>query len=56
MKFPVSIQDKKDFLHWFIQYQNIEAHDMNWFLNDLLDDERALFYVHFVQNIQYCPK
>lgn len=56
MHISVSIQDKKDFLKWFIQHHNIEAHEMNWFLEELIDDERALFYVHFVQDIQYCPK
>lgn len=56
MKIPVSIQHKKDFLQWFIQHCKIERHEMNWFLNDLVEDERALFYVHFVQDIEYCPK
>lgn len=56
MNIPVSIRDKQDFLQWFLTNHPTEAHDVNWFLNDLLDDEQALFYVHFVQDIQYCPK
>jgi len=56
MKIPVSIQKKKDFLQWFMQTYNIEAYEMNWFLQELLENERVLFHVHFVQEIQYCPK
>lgn len=56
MKTSVSIQEKQAFLKWFMQYIEIESYEMNWFLQDLMDDERALLYVHFVQDVQFCPK
>ncbi len=56
MQLPVSIQAKKYFLHWFISSYHINSEEINWFLEDLLEDEQALLNIHFVSNIEHCPK
>ena len=56
MQISVSIQAKKHFLQWFISHYQIETEEINWFIENLIEDERALFYLNFVQNIKQCPK
>src|SRR5690625_314827 len=56
MHTPVSIYAKKQFLQWFIAHYPPNAQEINWFLEDLIEDERALFYLHFVRHIENCPK
>jgi uncharacterized protein YpiB (UPF0302 family) len=56
MEISVTIQEKREFLRWFMQHFKIEAHDMHWFLQDLLDNEQTLEYVHFVKDLTDCPK
>lgn len=53
---PVSIEQKRAFLNWFIYHHKVKAHDMDWFLNDLLEDKQALTHLHFVDDISDCPK
>lgn len=56
MQSPVSIQTKQAFLQWFIESHGEGNAELEWFMRELIDDERALFYIHFVDKIQYCPK
>lgn len=56
MDVSVSIQEKKDFLTWFIQKHEMLSDELNWFIQDLLDDHRTLEYVHFVERVEDCPK
>ncbi|HLR71890.1 MAG TPA: YpiB family protein [Pseudogracilibacillus sp.] len=56
MQVPVSIQTKKLFLQWFISHYKMKNEEIIWLFEDLLENERALFYLHFVQDITYCPK
>lgn len=56
MSVPVSIQKKQAFLYWMIDHLNVEAHDISWFLRDLIENEQALHQVHFVDDITDCPK
>src|SRR5690625_5246986 len=56
MQTSVSIQAKKQFLQWFISHYTVNIKEVNWFFEELLEDERALFYLHFVQQIEDCPK
>src|SRR5690625_3045213 len=56
MHTSVSIYAKKQFLQWFISHYPTNSHEINWFLEDLLEDERALFYLRFVRHIENCPK
>jgi|SRR5699024_10685624 len=53
---PVSIQKKQAFLYWMLDNLKIEAHDMSWFFQDLIDNEQALHNLHFVDDITDCPK
>src|SRR5699024_102061 len=53
---PVSIQTKQAFLQWFVTHHGDGNPELDWFIRELIADERALFYVHFVDTIQYCPK
>ncbi len=56
MSAPISIQSKKHFLQWFISHYNVKVQEINWFLEDLVVDERALQNLHFVHDIKHCPK
>lgn len=37
-------------------HHKVKAHDLDWFLNDLLEDDQALAQLHFVDDITDCPK
>src|SRR5690625_3815497 len=56
MQIRVSIKSKKLFLHWLIHHEILKTAEINWFLEELLVDERTLSHVHFVSNIEHCPK
>ena len=56
MSVPVTIEKKRAFLNWFMLHHKVKAHDMEWFLKDLLENEQALTHVHFVDDITDCPK
>lgn len=56
MDISVSIQEKKEFLTWFLQKHEMHSEELNWFIQDLLDDQRTLEYVHFVERMKDCPK
>lgn len=34
----------------------IEEEELEWFLQDLIDDEQILAKLHFVRDIEHCPK
>lgn len=53
---PVSIEQKRTFLYWFMYHHKVKAHDLDWFLNDVLEDDHALAQLHFVDDITDCPK
>lgn len=56
MNVPISIEKKRAFLNWFMHHHKVKAHDMDWFLKDLFEDEQALSHLHFVDDITDCPK
>ena len=56
MTIPVSIEQKRTFLYWFMYHHKVKAHDLDWFLNDVLEDDHALAQLHFVDDITDCPK
>lgn len=56
MQSPISIQTKQTFLQWFVDHHGEVNPELDWFFRELMADERALFQVHFVDTIQYCPK
>ena len=56
LNIPVSIEQKRTFLYWFMYHHKVQAHDLEWFLNDLLEDNQALTQIHFVDDITDCPK
>lgn len=56
MEMSVSVQEKRDFLDWLLQRYPQESHEMIWFLEELMIDDRLLDCVHFVEQISACPK
>lgn len=56
MSVPVSVQKKQAFLYWVVDNLKVEAHDLSWFIHDLIDNERALHNVHFLDDITDCPR
>lgn len=56
MNYPVTIQLKKQFLLWFQEIYTINHYDYDWFFEELIGDEQALFHLYFVDDIEYCPK
>lgn len=56
MQIPASVHAKKLFLQWFLSKFKIKTQEISWFLEDLTEDERSLANLHFVRNIDHCPK
>ncbi|HLR54081.1 MAG TPA: YpiB family protein [Pseudogracilibacillus sp.] len=51
MELSVSLEEKKDFLQWFIEYQLLETYEINWFIEQLIENDTLLSQVHFVEEI-----
>lgn len=51
-----TVKRKKRFLKWMKQNFYIEEEELEWFLQDLIDDEQLLTKLHFVRDIKHCPK
>ncbi|TDQ41518.1 ReoY family proteolytic degradation factor [Aureibacillus halotolerans] len=52
----ISIQEKKEFLQWFLHTYQLQKRECVWILNYLANHEHLLKTVHFVENASYCPR
>lgn len=52
----VKIIQKKYFLKWIKENFYLEEEELDWFLEDLIEDDQLLEKLHFVQDIEHCPK
>lgn len=52
MNWP-SLEEKKNFLSWFIQNYQLKRRESLWILNYLLNHEVLLKNIHFVENIEF---
>jgi uncharacterized protein YpiB (UPF0302 family) len=56
MKTPVSVNEKKDFIRWFLNHYQLKRRECVWILNYLMSHDQLMEKVHFVEQAQYCPR
>lgn len=56
MKKEVSLEEKKDFIKWFLDQEQVRHRGAGWILNYLLNHEIVLNKVHFVEHAGYSPR
>lgn len=56
MNSAISVIEKKNFLKWFLNNYQLKRRECAWLLNYLMSDDQLMEKVHFVENIEYCPK
>ena len=53
---PVSVNEKKDFIRWFLNHYQLKRRECVWILNYLMSHDQLMERVHFVEQAQYCPR
>ncbi|MRX70985.1 IDEAL domain-containing protein [Bacillus lacus] len=56
MEAPVSVNEKKDFVRWFLNHYQLKRRECVWILNYLMSHDTLMERVHFVEQAQYCPR
>lgn len=56
MKTPVSVDEKKEFIRWFLNHYQLKRRECVWILNYLMSHDQLMMNVHFVEGAKYCPK
>ncbi|RKQ37653.1 ReoY family proteolytic degradation factor [Oceanobacillus halophilus] len=56
MDTPVSAQDKKSFIQWFLKNYQLKKRESVWILNYILNHNQLLRKVHFVRDVKFCPR
>ncbi|MFZ3588670.1 ReoY family proteolytic degradation factor [Bacillus sp. DJP31] len=56
MATPVSVNEKKEFIRWFLNNYQLKRRECVWILNYLMSHDQLMNKVHFVEQAQYCPK
>jgi len=56
MTTPVSVNEKKDFIRWFLNNYQLKRRECVWILNYLMSHDQLMKNVHFVEQAQYCPR
>ncbi|MBM6619849.1 ReoY family proteolytic degradation factor [Bacillus suaedaesalsae] len=56
MASPVSVNEKKEFVRWFLNNFQLKRRECVWILNYLMSHDQLMKKVHFVEQAQYCPK
>lgn len=56
MATPVSVNEKKDFIRWFLNHYQLKRRECVWILNYLMSHDQLMEKVHFVEQAQYCPR
>ncbi|WP_044749085.1 ReoY family proteolytic degradation factor [Bacillus alveayuensis] len=56
MTTPVSVNEKKDFIRWFLNHYQLKRRECVWILNYLMSHDSLMEKVHFVEHAQYCPR
>lgn len=52
----IPIEDKKNFIRWFLRQHQLKRREGVWILNYLLSNEELLANIHFVDEAHYCPR
>ncbi|MFD1018478.1 ReoY family proteolytic degradation factor [Thalassobacillus hwangdonensis] len=56
METPISVQDKKDFVRWFLNHYQLKKRESVWILNYLINHETILNHAHFVDEVEFSPR
>lgn len=56
MQSLVSVEDKKQFIQWFLNSCQLKKRESVWILNYLLNHPELLENVHFVREVKFCPR
>lgn len=56
MQTPISIEDKKSFIQWFLNHYQLKKRESVWILNYIVNHEKVLSNVHFVREVKFCPR
>ncbi|KUP06565.1 hypothetical protein Q73_08100 [Bacillus coahuilensis m2-6] len=56
MATPVSVNEKKDFIRWFLNHYQLKRRECVWILNYLMSHDQLMKNVHFVEEAQFCPR
>ncbi|WP_156289226.1 ReoY family proteolytic degradation factor [Oceanobacillus salinisoli] len=56
MDTPISAQDKKNFIQWFLKHYQLKKRESVWILNYILNHNQLLKKVHFVRDVKFCPR
>lgn len=54
MDISVSVKEKRIFLEWFLQH--FSPDEIEWLLEELIEDDQLLESIHFVDQVKNCPK
>lgn len=52
----VTIENKQHFVRWFLKNYQLKRREGVWILNFLLTNDNIMENVHFVENVQNCPR
>jgi len=56
MATPVSVNEKKEFIRWFLNRYQLKRRESVWILNYLMSHDQLMEKVHFVEDAQCCPR
>lgn len=56
MNLSISVEDKRQFITWFLAHHDIKTRESVWLLNYLISNDKILDCVHFVERAHYCPR
>ncbi|MBM7701736.1 ReoY family proteolytic degradation factor [Metabacillus iocasae] len=56
MATPVSVNEKKEFVRWFLTNYQLKRRECVWILNYLMSHDQLMKKVHFVEQAQFCPR
>ncbi|WP_042346397.1 ReoY family proteolytic degradation factor [Bacillus massiliigorillae] len=56
MAAPVSVNEKKEFIRWFLNHYQLKRRECVWILNYLMSHDQLMKKVHFVENAECCPR
>lgn len=52
----VTVNEKKDFIRWFLNHYQMKRRECVWILNYLISHNQLMEKVHFVEDAQHCPR
>lgn len=56
MAAPISVNEKKEFIRWFLNHYQLKRRECVWILNYLMSHDQLMEKVHFVEHADFCPR